>query len=70
MIERRRRPLGLVDDIGDPLRSRVRRPRRAHRLARPPPRLVERIAWPLVTLAAEVALLFWVGFVALGYGPG
>ena len=30
----------------------------------------ERIAWPLVTLAAEVALLFWIGFVALGYGPG
>ena len=29
----------------------------------------ERIAWPLVTLAAEVALMFWVGFVALGYGP-
>ena len=29
----------------------------------------ERVAWPLVTLAAEVALLFWVGFVALGYGP-
>ena len=29
----------------------------------------ERIAWPLVTLAAELALMFWVGFVALGYGP-
>ncbi len=29
----------------------------------------ERVVWPLVTLAAEVALLFWVGFVALGYGP-
>ena len=30
----------------------------------------ERVAWPLVTLAAELALMFWVGFVALGYGPG
>jgi len=30
----------------------------------------ERIAWPLVTLAAEVALMFWVGFVWLEYGPG
>ena len=29
----------------------------------------ERVVWPLVTLAAQVALLFWVGFVALGYGP-
>ena len=30
----------------------------------------ERIAWPLVTLAATVALMFWVGFVWLEYGPG
>ena len=30
---------------------------------------LERIAWPLVTLAATIALMFWVGFVALGYGP-
>jgi hypothetical protein len=30
----------------------------------------ERIVWPLVTLAATVALMFWVGFVWLGYGPG
>ena len=29
----------------------------------------ERIAWPLVTLVATVALMFWVGFVALRYGP-
>src|SRR5215207_338647 len=29
----------------------------------------ERIAWPLVTLAAELALMFWAGFVWLGYGP-
>jgi FtsH-binding integral membrane protein len=29
----------------------------------------ERVAWPLLTLAAEVALMFWVGFVWLGYGP-
>jgi FtsH-binding integral membrane protein len=29
----------------------------------------ERIAWPLVTLAATVAFMFWVGFVWLGYGP-
>ena len=29
----------------------------------------ERVVWPLVTVAAELALLFWVGFVALGYGP-
>ena len=30
---------------------------------------LERVAWPLVTLAAEIALVFWVGLVALGYGP-
>ena len=30
---------------------------------------LERIAWPLVTLAATIALMFWVGFVALRYGP-
>ena len=30
---------------------------------------LERVAWPLVTLAAEVAMFFWVGLVALGYGP-
>ncbi len=29
----------------------------------------ERVVWPLVTVAAELALLFWVGFVAFGYGP-
>ena len=30
---------------------------------------VEPFAWAAMTVAAEVALLFWVGFVALGYGP-
>ena len=30
----------------------------------------ERIAWPLITLAAELALMFWVGLVWLEYGPG
>jgi len=30
---------------------------------------IEPFAWAAMTLAAEVALLFWVGFVALGYGP-
>lgn len=30
---------------------------------------VEPFAWAAITVAAEVALLFWVGFVALGYGP-
>ena len=30
---------------------------------------VEPFAWAAITLVAEVALLFWVGFVALGYGP-
>jgi len=30
---------------------------------------LERVAWPLVTVAAELALIFWVGLVALGYGP-
>ena len=29
----------------------------------------ERIVWPLVTIAAELALIFWVGLVWLGYGP-
>jgi hypothetical protein len=31
---------------------------------------VEPVAWALITVAAEVALLFWVGLVWLGYGPG
>jgi cation transport ATPase len=30
---------------------------------------VEPFAWAAMTVAAEVALLFWVGLVALGYGP-
>jgi hypothetical protein len=30
---------------------------------------LERLAWALITLFAEVALMFWVGFVILGYGP-
>jgi hypothetical protein len=30
---------------------------------------VEPFAWAAMTLAAEVALVFWVGLVALGYGP-
>jgi FtsH-binding integral membrane protein len=30
---------------------------------------LERIVWPLVTIAATFALMFWVGFVWLGYGP-
>ena len=30
---------------------------------------LERIAWPLVTLVATIALMFWAGFVWLGYGP-
>jgi cation transport ATPase len=30
---------------------------------------LELVAWVAITLAAELALLFWVGFVALGYGP-
>jgi len=30
----------------------------------------ERVAWPLVTIAATLALMFWAGFVWLGYGPG
>ena len=30
---------------------------------------VEPLAWAAMTVAAEVALLFWVGLVALGYGP-
>ena len=30
----------------------------------------ERIVWPLITLAAELALMFWVGLVWLEYGPG
>jgi FtsH-binding integral membrane protein len=29
----------------------------------------ERVAWPLVTIAATFALMFWAGFVWLGYGP-
>jgi cytochrome bd-type quinol oxidase subunit 2 len=32
-------------------------------------RRLERLAWALITLLAQVALIFWVGFVALGYGP-
>jgi FtsH-binding integral membrane protein len=31
---------------------------------------LERIVWPLITLAAELALMFWVGLVWLDYGPG
>jgi hypothetical protein len=30
---------------------------------------LERAAWALITLFAQLALIFWVGFVALGYGP-
>ena len=30
---------------------------------------VEPFAWAAITVGAEIALLFWVGFVALGYGP-
>ena len=30
---------------------------------------LEPVAWALITLAAEVALVFWVGLVGLGYGP-
>jgi hypothetical protein len=30
---------------------------------------LERLAWALITLLAEVALVFWVGFVILGSGP-
>ena len=30
---------------------------------------LEPFVWALITLAAEVALVFWVGFVGLGYGP-
>lgn len=30
---------------------------------------LERLAWALITLFAQLALIFWVGFVALGYGP-
>jgi hypothetical protein len=29
----------------------------------------ELVACPLITIAAELAALFWVGFVWLGYGP-
>ena len=29
----------------------------------------ELVAWPLITVAAELAAVFWVGFVWLGYGP-
>jgi hypothetical protein len=32
-------------------------------------RWFEAIAWAAITLAAEVALVFWVGLVWLGYGP-
>jgi len=32
-------------------------------------RWFEAVTWVAITVAAEVALLFWVGFVALGYGP-
>jgi hypothetical protein len=31
---------------------------------------LELVLWPLITLAAAVALIFWVGLVWLGYGPG
>ena len=67
---RGRRPLGLVDHVGDPARPRrLRRPRALTVwLARHRGR-VEPFAWAAITLVAEVALLFWVGFVALGYGP-
>jgi hypothetical protein len=30
---------------------------------------LELVAWPLITVAAELALVFWVGLVGLGYGP-
>ncbi len=30
---------------------------------------VEAILWALACAAAQFALVFWVGFVALGYGP-
>ena len=30
---------------------------------------LEPVAWVLITLAAEVAFVFWVGLVELGYGP-
>jgi len=33
-------------------------------------RWFEAIAWTAITVAAELAGLFWVGFVWLGYGPG
>ena len=32
--------------------------------------LLELVLWPLITVAAGVALAFWVGLVWLGYGPG
>jgi FtsH-binding integral membrane protein len=32
-------------------------------------RWLEAVGWALITVAAEVALVFWVGLVALGYGP-
>jgi hypothetical protein len=30
---------------------------------------LEPLLWALLTVAAELALVFWVGLVALGYGP-
>jgi hypothetical protein len=29
----------------------------------------ELVAWPLITVAAELAGFFWIGLVWLGYGP-
>ena len=30
---------------------------------------IEPLGWAAITLLAEIALVFWVGLVALGYGP-
>ena len=30
---------------------------------------IEPLGWPAITLLAQIALVFWVGLVLLGYGP-
>jgi cation transport ATPase len=30
---------------------------------------IERLGWAAITLLAQIALVFWVGLVLLGYGP-
>ena len=66
---------GDLGDVGDMAgrrgtRGRRRRPGGRDRVARAARRRAAGVAWAVVCAGLQLALVFGVGFVALGLGPG